>query len=228
MPSEKKTKIQRCAALILFLSLALSVVYCAVKLFVLPPASDSDTLRTRSDYLLMLMQCILGLCVMSLPSLMAKKWRLMLPTAIHVMYYAFLYCAVFLGEVFSFYDLIPCWDTILHFSSGAMLAALGVILIDFLNHEERIRISLSPLFVSLFAFCFALAMGAVWEIYEYIADGLLGLNMQKFILADGTVLSGRLALTDTMDDLIIDALAALIVAAAAYIFNPARKKTNPR
>ena len=221
MLSEKKKKLQRTAALILFLSLALSAVYCMIRLLASP---DGTGMRTRSDYVLMLIQCLLGLGVMSLPSLLAKKWRLLLPTAIHVMYYAFLYCAIFLGEVFSFYYLIPHWDTILHFSSGAMLASLGVILIDFLNHDEHIRVSLSPLFVSLFAFCFALAMGGLWEIYEYLADGLLGLNMQKFMLENGTVLTGRMALTDTMDDLIVDALAALIVAAAAYFCNSARKK----
>jgi len=227
MVPEKKMKLQRSAAAILFVSLALSAVYCAVKLIVTPEFAAENGIRSRSDYLLMLLQCLLGLGVMSLPSILAKKWRLMLPTAIHVMYYAFLYCAIFLGEVFSFYYLIPHWDTILHFSSGAMLAALGFILIDFLNSDEHIRVALSPLFVSLFAFCFALAAGGIWEIYEYLADGLLGLNMQKFTLEDGTVLSGRLALTDTMDDLIVDAAAALVVSAAAYISNSMRRKKTP-
>ena len=42
--------------------------------------------------------------------------------------------------------------------------------------------------------------------------------------ADGTVLSGRMALADTMEDIIIDAAAALSVAVIAYCVNPARKK----
>lgn len=220
MNSTKKQKIQRGAALVLFLSLALSAVYCIVRLVLTP---EGGAMRTRSDYVLMLIQCMLGLAVMALPSLLARRWKLMLPTAMHVMYYAFLYCAVFLGEVFSFYYLIPHWDTILHFSSGAMLAALGFILIDFLNRDEHVRLSLSPFFTSLFAFSFALAMGGVWEIYEYVVDGLMGLNMQKFIMADGTVLVGRMALTDTMEDIIVDAAAALSVALVAYMTNPARR-----
>lgn len=221
MDSAKKQKIQRGAALVLFLSLAISAVYCIVRLMMTP---ESSTVRSRGDYVLMLIQCVLGLAVMALPSLLARRWKLMLPTAMHVMYYVFLYCAIFLGEVFSFYYLIPHWDTILHFTSGAMLAALGFILIDYLNRDEHVRVSLSPFFASLFAFSFALAMGGVWEIYEYLADGLMGLNMQKFILADGTVLSGRMALADTMEDIIIDAAAALSVAVIAYCVNPARKK----
>lgn len=229
MNPEKKQKTRKIAALILFLSLALSIVYCVIKLLIAPELPSSAGMRSRSDYMLMLIQCVLGLAVMALPSLLARRWKLMLPTAIHVMYYAFLYCAIFLGEVFSFYYLIPHWDTILHFFSSAMLAALGFILIDFLNQDEHVRVSLSPFFASLFAFSFALAMGGVWEIYEYVADGLLGLNMQKFILEDGTVLTGRMALTDTMDDIIVDAAAALSVAVAAYFCNPARKKcTNTK
>lgn len=56
----------------------------------------------------------------------------------------------------------------------------------------------------------------VWEIYEFLADGLLGTNMQKFILVDSTVLIGRKALNDTMKDLIVDALSALIITVIGY------------
>ena len=65
-------------------------------------------------------------------------------------------------------------------------------------------------FVAMFSFCFAVSIGAVWEIYEFSFDGLLGLNMQKFLLADGTPLVGRAALTDTMKDIIVDTIGALI------------------
>ena len=141
-----------------------------------------------------------------------------------MLYYVFLYCAVFLGEVFDFYYVVPHWDTVLHFFSGAMLGALGFILVDLLNRSEKVRVQLSPLFVSLFAFCFALAAGAVWEIYEYTVDGVMHLNMQKYATEAGVMLIGRAALRDTMKDIIFDALAALLVAAAGYVTNPRRKK----
>ena len=225
MKQAEKNRIQRIAGRILMVSLLLSIFFCIFRLICPPVAGESARfVRTRSDYTLMLIQCLLGLAVMSLPSVLARKWKLMLPSFIHVLYYAFLYCAIFLGEVFSFYYLVPHWDTILHSFSGAMLAALGFILVDHLNKDEHVRVSLSPAFVALFAFCFALALGGVWEIYEYLADGLLGLNMQKFILEDGTVLSGRLALQDTMDDLIVDAIAAGVVSLAGFITSPARRQ----
>ena len=228
MKTEKNLRIRRMAALILLGTLAASAVFCAARL-IWPPEVQEGALivRTRSDYLLMFMQCLLGMAVMALPSLASRKWKLELPTVIHVMYYAFLYCAVFLGEVFSFYYLIPHWDTILHSFSGAMLAALGFILVDFLNRDEHVHVSLSPAFVALFAFCFALAAGGVWEIYEYVADGMMGLNMQKFADAQGVVMSGRDALRDTMDDMIVDASAAAVTAVIGYLSQRKRRKTSP-
>ena len=71
-----------------------------------------------------------------------------------------------------------------------------------------------PLVASLFALFFALSAGLVWEIYEFAVDGFLGMNMQKFALKDGTELLGRLALMDTMVDLVVDAVGALVVAVA--------------
>ena len=138
------------------------------------------------------------------------------PNYMHILFFVFLFCAIYLGEIRNFYYLIPFWDTILHAFSGAMLGALGFNLVSILNESERVNITLSPIFVALFAFCFALAAGAVWEIYEYTADGLLSLNMQKFMLADGTVLAGHAALGDTMKDITVDAVSALIMAAVGY------------
>jgi len=93
---------------------------------------------------------------------------------------------------------------------------LGFSLVNLLNKTEKLQFDLSPFFVALFAFCFALAAGGVWEIYEYVMDGALGLNMQKFALADGTQLIGHSALVDTMNDLIVDAVSALIISTLGY------------
>lgn len=218
MQKKQKKGAREILGLILFVSLALSAAFSLVRFLGAPEslAPDAPYQKVKSDYLLMLVQCLLGLAVMSLPSAIARRWKLGIPHFIYILYYAFLYCAVFLGEVFEFYYVVPHWDTILHFFSGAMLGALGFILVDLLNREEKVRVKLSPLFVALFAFCFALAAGAVWEIYEYACDALMGLNMQKYATEQGVQLVGRAALRDTMKDIIFDALAALLVAAAGY------------
>ena len=77
--------------------------------------------------------------------------------------------------------------------------------------------NLSPVFVAVFAFCFAVTLGVFWEIYEFTFDGILRLNMQKFMLENGTQLIGRAALLDTMKDLIVDCLGALIMSFVGYL-----------
>lgn len=203
---------------LLFITLILSALYSFARIIVPVPLASSGTAyaHVRSDFVLMFIQCVLGLVVLSLPSMLARKWKFTIPNFIYIMYYLFLYCAIILGEVLDFYNVIPHWDVILHFFSGAMLGALGFILVSQLNDSEMIRVSLSPFFVALFAFCFALSCGALWEIYEFVFDGLLGLNMQKFIAASGEVLMGHEALHDTMTDIIVDAAAALLISSIGY------------
>lgn len=213
-------------AFILFLTLVFSVIFSLVKFIIAPEQipEGEDYQKVKSDYLLMLTQCFLGLVVMSLPTIITHKLRLMVPNAMCILYYIFLYCAIFLGEIFSFYYLVPHWDLYLHAMSGAMLGSLGFILIDWLNKDEHVKLSMSPVFVSLFAFSFALAVGALWEIYEFTFDGVLGLNMQKFKSEDGTLFVGSEALADTMEDLIIDAIAAAAVTILGPITNIKRKR----
>lgn len=222
----KKHRVSEIIGRILLFSLVLSIVFSAIRMVMAPSQvpEGMEHVKVKSDYLLMLIQCTLGLCVMMLPTIIERKWQLGITNAIYVLYYIFLYCAVFLGEVFEFYYLVPHWDTILHFFSGAMLGALGFILVDILNRNEKVRVSLSPLFVAVFAFCFALAAGAVWEIYEFTGDSLLGLNMQKCLTEHGQPLIGYEALRDTMKDIVVDAAAALGVSVLGYLSICRRKR----
>ena len=222
---DRGSRVQRIAGALLFVFLALSVVYAAIQLYHAPVSipESAPHEKVKSDYLLMLTQCILGLLVMALPSVVNRRWSVPIPRRIYIMYYIFLYCAIFLGEVFDFYYVLPHWDIILHGFSGMMLSALGFILVDMLNRSADVRVSLSPFFESMFAFCFALALGAIWEIYEFSFDALLGLNMQKALTEEGVALMGREALRDTMEDIIVDAVAALAVAIAGYRVNRQKK-----
>lgn len=175
--------------------------------------------RTKSDYVLMLLQCVLGIFAFMVPSFITKRFKIYIPSNMYMFYIIFLYGAIFLGEVRNFYYTVPHWDTILHAFSGAMIGALGFSFVSILNRREwrNIHIKLTPFFVAVFSFCFAITLGVMWEIYEFTFDGILEINMQKFALEDGTSLVGRLALMDTMKDLIVDAIGALVMAFIGYI-----------
>jgi|LSQX01.3.fsa_nt_gb hypothetical protein len=219
---------RKIAGMILFITLIASIIYIVVMLFLSPPdnAETGSYTHVKSDYTLMLIQCLLGLVVMMIPSLIERKWSISIPNYMYIMYFIFLYCAIYLGEVRSFFYLVPYWDVILHAFSGAMLGALGFSLISILNNTKSINVQLSPFFVSLFAFCFSVAIGAIWEIYEYAVDSLLSLNMQKFRLADGTPLIGQNALADTMKDIIVDTISALVISVAGYYINILEARKN--
>ena len=220
---------KKITGILLFISLLLSIGFIIIKMVKTPSVISEDAYaKVRSDYVLMLLQCILGIIVMFIPSFVERKLSIDIPNNMEITYFIFLYCAIYLGEVRNFYYLIPYWDVILHAFSGAMLGALGFSLVCYFNDTDFFEINLSPFFIALFAFCFALAAGVVWEIYEFLADSLIGTNMQKFIIADGTVLVGHAALKDTMKDLIVDAISSLIITIIGYCTIKNNNKTKNR
>ena len=203
----------------IFFSFIASVIFVVVRIILAPtiaPASDI-AVRVKSDYVLMLAQSILGIVAMMFPGFLKRRANLNIPTSMLIVYVIFIYCAIYLGEVRNFYYRIPHWDTILHTFSGAAIGALGFSVVSLLNKLEKITFTLSPLFVALFAFCFAVTLGVIWEIYEFAMDYLLKTNMQKYALETGELLIGQTALKDTMKDLIVDATGAFVMSVIGYI-----------
>lgn len=202
-----------------FITFIVSIVYVSVQIMQAPSVAPPSeiTVRVKSDYVLMLVQCALGALAMMIPGLLKRKTGLNIPSAMLIMYAVFLYCAIYLGEVRDFYYRVPHWDTILHIFSGAALGALGFSIVSLLNKSGAMTFSLSPVFVALFAFCFALSLGVIWEIYEFTVDRLLHTNMQKYALETGEPLIGEAALMDTMKDLIVDTIGASIMSVIGYI-----------
>ncbi len=218
MSMQKRSRWSRYVSGFVFLSLLLSIVYTIIQWAnapVTPPGPEYEKLK--SDYALMVVQCFLGILAMLLPGLLARKWRVEIPSGMMILYLLFLYAAIYLGEVQSFYYRIPHWDMILHGFSGGMLGALAFSFVRLLNKFDRVHLYLSPLFTAIFAFCFSITLGVFWEFYEYSADYMLGLNMQKFLMEDGTALIGRKALSDTMQDLITDAIGAVFTSSIGYV-----------
>lgn len=66
----------------------------------------------------------------------------------------------------------------LHTINGFLCAAIGFSLLDLLNENSK-NINLSPLYLSIFSFCFSMTIGITWEFFELTTDKLLLTDMQK-------------------------------------------------
>ena len=146
------------------------------------------------------------------PSVLEKRFGVYLPNGLQIIITLFIFSAQVLGEMNGFYDKIPWWDTMLHATSGTVLGLLGFMFVYLLNKKSESNVKLSPIFVVLFAFCFAITMGVFWEFFEYGADRLMGYNMQRFRLPDED------GLVDTMEDLIVDAIGAIVACVFGWLY----------
>ena len=144
------------------------------------------------------------------PVVLGPRLPVRIPSEFQILAILFVFASLFLGEIQSYYELIWWWDVSLHATSGLLFGIVGFLLVYVLNENERIEINLRPRFVALFAFVFAIAVGTLWEVFEYGMDQTFGTNMQKPRFGDPS------GLTDTMWDLTFDAVGALVISAFGW------------
>lgn len=166
---------------------------------------------------------LLGVIATMLASVIGRaQFHAPIPAEIQIFAMIFVFATIFLGEVHDFYERFWWWDIALHATSGILLGLLGFLVVYLMNESEMVDLHMRPSFVALFAFAFAVMLGALWEIFEFAMDELAGLTMQKPMLGDPS------GLTDTMWDLIVDAIGAGImsVASLAYMRRARRERTD--
>ena len=139
-----------------------------------------------------------------LPALFQRRFGIHLPVRFFGWIVVFVFATIFLGEAFDFYDRLWWWDILLHGGSALAFGLIGFLFVFMLFEGDRYA---APAWaVAFMSFCFALTIGAIWEIFEFAMDQIFGMNMQK---------SG---LVDTMWDLIVDTLGAAVGATAGFFY----------
>jgi len=138
------------------------------------------------------------------PAIIERRLRVPLPVEFTLLTCLFLFASFVLGEVSNFYERIWWWDLVLHGTSALLMGFIGFLTV-YVFHMTH-RISVKPLHVAAFTFGFAVTLGTLWEIFEFLTDWYLGTNMQK---------SG---LVDTMTDMIINAFGALLAAMVGFFY----------
>lgn len=131
----------------------------------------------------------------------------------------FALAAIVAGEMFGVYKAIWWWDDMLHCLAGAIFGITGFLVVYFLN--GRYSMAISPVFIAVFAFTFAVTVGVLWEIFEFTVDFFFHTALQQWNLPVNSILMGRsyqgTGLRDTMSDLIVTWIGASIVSVFTYL-----------
>ncbi|WP_205747351.1 hypothetical protein [Desulfopila sp. IMCC35006] len=152
------------------------------------------------------------------PVIFRHKMEMEIPAEFHITAVVFIFASLYLGEIQGFYHRFWWWDLVLHSSAGLLMGIVGFFLVYTLNESKRVDLHMTPIFISLFACLFAVAIGTFWEIFEFSMDRLIGSNMQKPMLDDPS------GLTDTMWDMIVNAIGAIIISSLGWWYMK-RKRT---
>ncbi len=198
--------------------------------------------------------CVLTLVLFTMPSFVERKFGIELPGLLEVIVLLFIFAAEIMGELGSYYTKVPYWDTLLHTTNGFLCAAIGFALCDIINQSEKIKFTLSPLFLTIVAFCFSMTIGVLWEFFEFFMDTTFGSDMQKdFIVGSitstllgenthtplivekvkSTMVNGKdlgiegyldIGLFDTMKDLLVNFVGAVIFSIIGYFYVKTRGK----
>jgi len=137
------------------------------------------------------------------PMVAKKRFQVTLPVEVNFLATLILYLHLG-GGVRGWYELFPWYDKVVHFLSSAAVAAIGFIIVVIIDqYVEDIKINRQ--FITFLVVIFTMAVGAFWEIGEFIADQMFGSYWQA-------------GLSDTMSDLICDLIGGIIVGIVANFY----------
>lgn len=122
--------------------------------------------------------CVLVLIQFLIPYFITKKLKIELPSIFEIIILLFIFSSEVLGEIQNFYGVFKHFDTVLHTLNGFLCAAVGFSLIDLCNNNSE-KFNLSPLYLTIVAFCFSMTIGVLWEFLEYSIDKVMLSDMQK-------------------------------------------------
>ena len=161
------------------------------------------------DYF-MIFSAVVAIIGLMIPTFLHRQWRILLPLEFDLILTFFIAAHFILGELGAFYLKYWWFDLFLHDFSGFITGLIGFIWAYMLLHTNKV--SARPWFIFVFTLSLSLAVGALWEIFEFTMDRFFGFNMQK---------SG---LNDTMGDLIVCAFGALAAGLVGFLYLKYRKR----
>ena len=150
--------------------------------------------------------CLCLILLWGYPKILKQWGKIELKEGLQLYLDLFILATQGFGSILGFYDKFFWWDIALHTLSGILFFLIGLEVIQQI-HKKTEKTAINYILAIFFGITFSLAIGAIWEMLEYIIDSITKGNMQRTI---GKV--EHEALTDTMEDLLAGALGTGITA----------------
>lgn len=135
----------------------------------------------------------------------ANKKSISLPSNFQLISLLFILLTQYFGEILKFYTMFWWWDLYLHGLFGIYAVIIGLHLMQgIIIKKKEITEQRFVILTLIFAFSFSLALGTLWEMFEFVGDYLFKTNM----------VNG--GLEDTASDILIKILSAFITCIIYY------------
>jgi hypothetical protein len=159
---------------------------------------------------------LLSLVAITAPSLVTRGRVRALPLEFEFSLFIMVMLQLVIGETLNFYDNVPYYDKLVHFTLPFFLGYLTSLLAYTMYATGNLKATVFPAVVIIVLV--SLGIGALWEIWEYFSDVFLGTYLQGSLTAD--------PLVDTMNDLIVDTLGGIFGALLAVRFVRSEAKAD--
>lgn len=161
----------------------------------------------------------LAIILFSLPWLLESRFKFDIPNYLEIIILTFIFSSIILGNIHGFLETVRGYDKFLHIVSGITISIIGYEIIHTYNLSKPSEMRLKPGMLSIFALCFSITLLVVWEFYEFAVDTIAynfnndtSRNMQRYQwINDSLIYPQPYGLMDTMLDLIVGSLGALVV-----------------
>ncbi len=155
-----------------------------------------------NDRKLILFISVLAFAITFLPQIIRKYLSIDIPAQFEAMIILFIYGTLLFGEAHGFYSEFWWYGALINLASAAALGAFGFVVMYALHKGDKIRGS--PLLIAFLSFCFAVAIGTMWQFFEYFVDIAFGFGLHR--------------VGNVMDDLIMSIIGAFTVSTAGYFY----------
>ena len=226
--AEKRNYIIQAIRLLLIISVLVNFVFIVLHLFNDNLVTKEEIVTEVSKRIELVFLALVTLILTFLPDYIEKYQNIHIPNVLETVIVVFIFAGIFLSARFELYYSVFWWDDVLHALSGFIIGFIGFIAIYKINGKYSMNIS--PLLVAVFSFTFAITIGVFWEIFEFVLDVFFETTLQSWDLPETEILMGASyqgsGLRDTMSDLIVNSMGALLTSFICYfLYKKEKKKT---